>query len=293
MLNRTIPSSLILCASLLLATPLLAQETKDAKAPCTMKQAQPELAQATPAATTKDAPAADAPEPQKDSPKEPVDVIDHAPFDALLKKHVNKRGMVDYAGWKRSDADMASLNAYLKSVADADLKGAKSKAKLAFYINSYNALVISSVIAKHPIESVMKVDGFFKTQTHTVAGRKLTLDALENEVIRKQFKEPRIHFVLVCAAMSCPRLRPEAMTLDNVQKIMHYAAVEFINKASVVEGDTLKTSQLFNWFKDDFVAKEGSVEKFLAKYYKKDKARLSNGELKLEFTEYDWALNKQ
>lgn len=245
-----------------------------------------ELAQAPPQAK-------EASSPKADDPKEPVDVIDHAAFDVLLKKHVNKRGMVNYAAWKKSDADMAALNAYLKSVAEADLKGSSYKAKLAFYINSYNALVISSVLEKYPIESVMKVDGFFKKQTHTIAGRKLTLDALENEVIRKQFKEPRIHFVLVCAAMSCPRLRPEALTLDNVGKIMHVAAKEFINGASTIEGDTLKTSQLFNWFKDDFIAKEGSVEKFLAKYYVKEKSRLSKGELKLDFTEYNWDLNKQ
>lgn len=248
--------------------------------------------EAEPAQPTKAAQTDKAATPAKDS--ELVDVIDHAPFDALLKRYVDAKGQVNYKAWKASKDDSERLTQYLAQLEQAKPAEFKRRAQLALYINAYNAFVISSVLAKYPIESVMKVDGFFKTTTHKLAGKKMTLDQLENELIRPQFKEARVHFVLVCAAKSCPRLRAEALTSQNVYKRLSASASEFVNQASRVEGDKLKTSQIFNWFKGDFEAKSGSVEKFLATYLrdKEVKAKLEAGALKLDFVEYDWALNQ-
>ena len=218
-----------------------------------------------------------------------ADVIDHGAFDTLLSKYVDGQGRVAYAKLHASKEDRATLDQYVDQIGAASLEGASSKAAKAYYINAYNALVIDAVVDRWPVQSVMKVDGFFKEIKHKVAGRAMTLDALENTVIRPTYKDARVHFVLVCAAKSCPRLQKKALTEKNVDKVMGAATKEFVNKATSVEGAKVTTSQLFNWFKDDFVRDEGSVRAYLAKY--STKALPKEGEI--TFSEYDWAINKR
>jgi hypothetical protein len=221
-------------------------------------------------------------------------VVDTAPWQELLSEHVDAKGQVDYAAWHADKEDRKKLDAFLAKVAKANAGEHPKKAQLAFYINAYNATVIDSVLEKWPVKSVMKEDGFFKKEKHPIAGIERTLDALEHKLIRPTFKEPRIHFVLVCAAKSCPRLRSEALTAKNLEATLDAAAKEFIPAATTVEKNSVTTSQLFNWFAEDFKNEAGSVEAYLAKYTdKKTKKVLESGDAKLKFSEYDWAINKQ
>lgn len=223
-----------------------------------------------------------------------ADVVDAGTWDTLLSKYVDSHGQVDYAGWHKSKKDMARLDAYLAKVATAEPAKSSKKAQLAFYIDAYNATVIDSILDKWPIESVMKVDGFFKKAKHPIAGKKITLDALENEIIRAKFKEPRVHFVLVCGAKSCPRLRQKALTAKNLEASLEAAASEFIPRVTHADGKKVTTSQIFNWFGDDFKKAAGSVEAFLAKYATGEaKKALASGDATLAFSKYDWAVNKQ
>jgi hypothetical protein len=222
------------------------------------------------------------------------EVVDAAPFDALLSKYVDAKGQVDYAGLRANKEDRERLDTFLDTIAEAEPDAHSDKQQLAFYLNAYNAVVIGSVLDLWPVQSVMKEDGFFKGRKHQVAGKMLTLDHLEHKLIRPQFKEARIHFVLVCAAKSCPRLRTDAFTEQNLDKSLEAAAKEFIPKATSVDGKTVTTSQLFNWFADDFKAAAGSVEAYLAKYVDGEaKKVLESGEAEVKFSEYDWGINKQ
>ncbi len=222
-----------------------------------------------------------------------ADVIDPKPFDGLLKRYVDKKGRVDYAGLKASPEDSKILNDFTAAVGAAKVEGS-DKAKLAFYINAYNAHVLKAVVDRYPITSVMKVKGFFKEIKHPVAGKQMTLDALENTVIRKEFKEARIHFVLVCAAKSCPPLQRDAATEANLEKLLEGAAKSFIPKATKVTANKIVTSSLFDWFKDDFIAADGkSVRHYLATYQPAKAKQILNEEAKIEFAPYSWKLNKQ
>lgn len=223
------------------------------------------------------------------------DVLDHAPFEALLRKYVDGRGRVAYARWKADAADFAALGKYVEQVGSAKVDGKSEQARLAFYINAYNALVLKSVLDKWPVESVIGVDGFFNKEQHRVAGQQMTLDDLEhNKIIRVQFAEPRIHFVLVCAAVSCPRLRTTAMTADNLERELEAATREFVPRATRVAGDKVVTSQLFNWFKTDFEKHSGTVAAYLARYADEPtRKKLGSGQMTIDFSEYDWAINKQ
>ncbi len=226
------------------------------------------------------------------APAAAKDIVASKPFDALLKKYVDSNGQVAYAKWKKSDEDKGALDAYVAQIGAAKVAGSDD-AKLAFYVNAYNALVLKSVLDRYPIESVMKVDGFFKKTKHEVAGKKVTLDELENEIIRKEFAEPRIHFVLVCAAKSCPPLQRRAATEKNLQGLLESSTKSFVPRATKVKDGKITTSKLFEWFAVDFEKKEGSVAKYLARYAPKYKDALLAEDAKIGFGHYSWKLNEQ
>jgi hypothetical protein len=222
------------------------------------------------------------------------DVVDTDPWQALLSEYVDSKGQVDYATWHADKEDRKKLDTFLAKIAKAEPDANSKKAQLAFYINAYNATVVDSVLEKWPVKSVMKEKGFFKKEKHPIAGKKITLDALEHKLIRPTFQEPRIHFVLVCAAKSCPRLRAKAVTEKNLEATLDAAAKEFIPAATTTTKKSVTTSQLFNWFEEDFENETGSVQGYLAKYTDgKTKKALKSGDAKLKFSEYDWAINKQ
>jgi hypothetical protein len=221
----------------------------------------------------------------------PARAFTHAPFDALLKKHV-KRGKVDYQGIKASD--QAQLDAYVTAVGKVRVGGMSKSTKLAFYLNAYNALVIKGVVDRLPnFTSVKKVKGFFDKHKYLVAGKRVTLNQLENTIIRPTFKEPRIHFALVCGARSCPPLRAAAFRTSGLDGVLERLTRNFINSGHGVrvKGGAVKVSELFKWYAKDFEQASGSVGKYLARYHKKHADKLSAG--KLGYLHYSWALNKK
>lgn len=222
-----------------------------------------------------------------------TEVLDPSTFGELLHRYVDGRGQVDYAAWHRSAEDRRRLQEVVEAIGSADVEGKSRQARLAFYINAYNALVLNAVIERWPVESVMTSEGFFDNVKHRVAGQSLTLDELEHSrVIRAQFDEPRIHFVLVCAAKSCPRLRQEPMRAATLERQLDAATREFVPVATRrIEGG-VQTSQLFNWFAEDFVKSAGSVQAYLLRYVREPQLRqaLESG-AEVSFSEYDWAIN--
>ena len=214
----------------------------------------------------------------------------HAPLDKILQAHV-KNGRVNYAAIKARDLD--TLDAYIKAIGCADLEGLNRQGKLAFYLNAYNALVIKSVIHRMPLASVKGIKGFFDGARHKVAGKSLTLNDLENKIIRPRFKEPRIHFALVCAARSCPPLMSRAFTAKSVNRDLERLTRRFLNASTgvVIKDGKVAASQLFSWYAEDFVKAAGSVAAYLAKYRPGDAEALGAKGLKIAFLEYDWKLN--
>jgi hypothetical protein len=222
------------------------------------------------------------------------DVVDHEPLGELLETYVDDDGQVAYGQWQESEEDLEKLESYLDTVAEADLEGHSDEAKLAFYLNAYNAYVLAQVIDHWPTDSPQSVKGFFKVHKHEVAGKDMTLDHLEHGLIREKFEEPRIHFVLVCAAKACPRLRTAPLTEDNLESQLSAAAEEFVPAATELKDGNIVTSQLFNWFAEDFEQAAGSVREYLARYVDGDVAEaLEDEDVEITFREYDWAVNKQ
>jgi hypothetical protein len=126
-------------------------------------------------------------------------------YDRLLHTYVTDDGWVDYGGLAR---ERDALKKFLDSLGSTPPNSFRDDAeRLAFWINSYNAFTLADVLdlvyGKH--QGVQKVEGFFNGRKHLVAGEHLTLDEIETR--GRNLHDPRIHFAIVCASASCPKLQ--------------------------------------------------------------------------------------
>ena len=140
-----------------------------------------------------------------------MDSINHQPFDKLLKKYVNKDGRVNYKAWHASTADRKVLTDYLAHLSQAnENKPAQRNAKLAYWINAYNAVTIEGILRVYPTTSIRKHTSklpggynIWKNLKLVVGDMKINLEDIENKRLRKM-SEPRVHFAIVCASIGCP-----------------------------------------------------------------------------------------
>jgi hypothetical protein len=222
----------------------------------------------------------------------PAHAFDHAKLGALLKAHATG-GKVDYAAMEAADAE---LDAYLASVA-----AAPGTQKLGFWLNAYNALVIEALVSEAALPAkVTDIAGFFDGKKYTVAGKSMTLNELET-MVRTTWKDPRIHFALNCGARSCPVIYPATFPEDDaaLDQVLTDLTTKFVNGPGLTVDDARKEIQvtkLLDWYKDDFVQKEGSVEAWLKKWTTDPtkKAQLDAGlaaGYALTYKFYDWTPN--
>lgn len=225
-----------------------------------------------------------------------------AAYDAALARHVHN-GRVDYKALKDDDR----LGQYIRYVSRTDPATLPSKqAKLAFWINAYNAWTLKIVCDHYPLSSIKdlavqsngKSVSVWDRPLATVGGQTMTLNGIEHDIIRAKFDEPRIHFALVCAARSCPPLRPEAYTAQRLDVQLSDQARIFLQDRPKNSFDVQKKiaylSQLFDWYADDFGGKGEPLLRYLAAYAPADAARSLKSEAhnwQIRFTDYDWSLN--
>lgn len=216
--------------------------------------------------------------------------FDHSDWRAVVSEHVSAIGEVDYAALR---ADRSTLDRYFTALAESSPVNRPAlfpteAAKVAYWINAYNALTIDGVLRDDRFPGVRKVDRFFERRIYTVGGRKMSLDDIEHETLRKQFNEPRIHFALVCASVSCPRLAPFAFEPEHLDEQLEARARLFVSEPRnvSVSGSTVTLSKIFDWFRGDFKP-AGGVAAFL-------RARRSDVPAKPRFKyfDYDWSLNE-
>jgi hypothetical protein len=219
---------------------------------------------------------------------------DHTRLASLLGRYL-KDGRVDYASLKKDGA--ADLAAILETAATAGPAGWSREQHLAFYLNAYNACVLHEVVRRYPIARVIDDGAFFKNPVCRVAGETLSLDRLEKEVILPRFKEPRVHFALVCAARGCPPLQATPWLAKGIDERLEQATRAYLTSpfglAVDAAGKRVRASRLFEWYAADFGGAGFGVRAFLAERRPADAALIQDAGTRLEFLEYDWALNKQ
>ena len=228
--------------------------------------------------------------------------FDHSAFTAVLQHVVDGRGFVDYAALA---ADPSPLVAYLRRLAATDPANLSDADRLAFWLNTYNAYTLQLIVDYYPVESIRDVVGGlfgplvnspFKVEFVTVGGEVITLDEVEHGTIRKEFDEPRIHFALVCAAVSCPPLRAEAYVGDRLDAQLDDQARRFLHNDAKnrvpADEDTIALSKIFSWFGGDFGGTDDALQAFIAPYFDGDvRAKLERGAYDVDFLSYNWSLN--
>jgi len=235
-------------------------------------------------------------------------LLEVSEYDRLLRSYVTDNGWVDYAGLGR---ERAVLNRFLAQLASGSSASYKSKTEqLAFWINSYNAFTLAdaldTVYGKR--QGVRQVSGFFDERKHAVAGEQLTLDEIEKR--GRDLRDPRIHFAIVCASTSCPKLQRFAYVGEKLDAQLDQAARGFLTDPNRglrydASRNDLYVSPIFKWYAGDFTGDEGSL-------WARAKATVSGNELldfisrhapteiarrigehppTLHYFDYDWSLN--
>jgi hypothetical protein len=196
----------------------------------------------------------------------------------LLSQNVTQDGLVKYTDLSRQQG---RFNSVLKAIETFNASTLRTDIeKLAFWMNAYNVLMLKNILDNPNVNDIFganKGDAFFKTP-RLVANQSLSLDQIENQILRRQSGgnsalkvsrlDPRIHVGLNCGAVSCPRLRLKAFTASNVNAELELAMREFVNssKFARIEGNQLKISSLVQWFGSDFDANNQKAGDFLFKY---------------------------
>ncbi|HVZ40025.1 MAG TPA: DUF547 domain-containing protein [Candidatus Kapabacteria bacterium] len=224
--------------------------------------------------------------------KDAAATFDHSKFDHLLSTAV-ANGRVDYSKFRNND-DFA---AYLKSLETASIASLSSNEQLAFWLNAYNALVIRNVLDNPGMKKPTDVKGFFDAKKFKVAGKMLTLNEIENTMIRAKFKEPLIHFGLVCAARSCPPIKSHAFAGKTVRAQLAANASAYLASSQNrfdEKTNTLSLSKIFDWYRGDFGGDNG-LKEFAKKYgtAAMKKGLATPDAVKIAFQEYDWTLNSR
>ena len=173
--------------------------------------------------------------------------------------------------------------------------------RMAFLLNIYNATTLKLLADHYPLKSIKDISTLppvWKLKVVRLFGRKYSLDDLEHGMIREQFKSPQIHFALVCGARSCPPLRAEPYTAGRLEAQFGEQAQAFLRDADKnrVDRDAkiVHLSSIFKWYAEDFGRAEEDLLRFIAPHLSaEDRVALEGGGFRIEYTDYDWTLNRQ
>lgn len=233
--------------------------------------------------------------PARFTPANPIapSEFSHALFEKVLEAHV-KDGVVDYPAVQTDDR----LKTYLIQLDRVDPAAFPTRnERLAFWINAYNAFAIKGILDNYSPMDVIGRYRYFIGQTYRVGGAAINLYDLERQILIKQFQEPLIHFAIVCASASCPKLTPWAYQPNQLDRQLDVAARAFINDPARNRFDRKQriasVSKIFDWFEEDFVAAAGSILAYVARYVDDPTLakELAQPGYRVEFLDYDWSLN--
>ena len=218
------------------------------------------------------------------------DDLNHKLWNEILQENVNSSGQVNYQNIKKN---IGQLDAYLEMIATHPPKADWSKNQtMAYWINAYNAFTVKLILNHYPLKSIMEVNNgkAWDLKFITIGGKEYSLNNIEHDILRKKYKDPRIHFAVNCASISCPKLYNKAFSADLLEKQLNLLSKSFINNASKnsLQKERIKISKLFEWYKDDFTLK-GSVVDFLNQYAETP----INSNAQISYKDYNWNLNSQ
>lgn len=219
---------------------------------------------------------------------------DHQIFDRLLKKFV-KENLVDYSGFLD---DRKILQDYLKQFDSVSISKLNKSEQLALFINAYNAFTIELILENYSLKlkSINDIKKPWDIKFCSIEGKKYSLNDIENHFLREKLKEPRIHFAINCASISCPPLQVYAFSPEKIEEQLTEVTFNFMkNPLGVkVNKEVFEISKIFNWFKVDFESKDKTIISFILQYLSPEiKKNISDiSKITIKYQEYNWNLNE-
>ena len=217
---------------------------------------------------------------------------DYSEFDTVLLRNV-RQGFVDYAGIN-ADPAFARFLTSLDDTRPAELDG--GTARRAFMINAYNAFAIRGILDGYTPSSWLARYTYLKRRQYALMGQPVSLQELETRQLLPE-ADPRIHFAIVCASISCPRLSSRAYVPEKLEEQLDLAARTFINDSTRNRYDVQQkiafVSKIFDWYGEEFIKPAGSVQKYMSTYVSDPAtaALLATDGFELRFIPWDWELN--
>ncbi len=223
--------------------------------------------------------------------------FDHSAYELVLNDFVTGEGFVDYIAISKKPKN---LNLYISELAKADTDNLSNYEYLALMLNAYNAFTLKLIIENPGIESIKDISSGqrWDDKRWNVGDKTLSLNEIEHDIIRKRYGEPLIHFALVCAAKSCPKLRNEPFTGSKLLFQLNDQAAHFFSQQQNFRWDAdsnkVYLSEILDWFRYDFAENERSVVEYTISYIDSQTAediKISNENIKIKYISYDWSLN--
>ncbi|RZS99768.1 DUF547 domain-containing protein [Aquimarina brevivitae] len=213
--------------------------------------------------------------------------FDHSTWDQAVLLNVSEDGNVNYDGFMR---DSSLLYRYFQELSEnAPDETWSRNEKLAYWINAYNAYTVKLIIDSYPVKSIKDLKDPWDKEFFKIDGEWYSLNDLEHKILRK-FGDPRIHFAINCASISCPVVWNRAYTGENLQRALDRQTEKFINdpKRNIITPNVIVLSKIFKWYRRDFKVNGGDVEDFINRYAK---IRITDQDSK-GYKEYNWNLNE-
>jgi hypothetical protein len=222
----------------------------------------------------------------------------HKSWDAMLKKHVvllegGKASQVNYQGMAKERAALTEYLHSLSRVGEQEFEAWSRGEQVAFLINAYNAYTVEKILARYPdIKSIWDFGKFFgnpfRDEFFMLLGRSMSLDGIEHGILRKRYREPRIHYAVNCASIGCPMLREEAYVAARVNEQLEEQARRFLSDRTRnrFRDGRLEVSKIFDWYKEDFEPREEYFARYAGVL-----GMPPGASPRLVFLDYDWALN--
>jgi len=223
--------------------------------------------------------------------------FDHSAYELVLNDFVTGEGFVDYIALSKKPKN---LNLYISELAKADTDNLSNYEYLALMLNAYNAFTLKLIIENPGIESIKDISSGqrWDDKRWNVGDKTLSLNEIEHDIIRKRYGEPLVHFALVCAAKSCPKLRNEPFTGSKLLFQLNDQAAHFFSQQQNFRWDAdsnkVYLSEILDWFRYDFAENERGVVEYTVNYIDPQAAegiKGSNENIKIKYISYDWSLN--
>jgi hypothetical protein len=217
-------------------------------------------------------------------------------WSQVLQRFVDDQGRVNFMALALQRADLDAYIAWIEAVSPHNhpQRFPTTASRLAYHINSYNALAMYNVLdAGLPasLSGLAKVE-FFVLRKQLIGGRRISLYDYENEVIRP-LRDARVHFVLNCMAVSCPRLPREAFAADSLEAALDHEARRFFAESRNLSVDdaarSVTLSEILDFYAEDFMAQAPSLQAYVRRYHDGPVP----DDYAVRFKPYDWTVNHQ